>query len=69
MEDEIFVDQVDSPEIVDDFELGQEEVVDIKDKHVNKMKLKRRVSQYKVCGLTELHIVILGFEFVGCYLK
>ncbi|KAH7685352.1 ubiquitin-like domain-containing CTD phosphatase 1 protein [Dioscorea alata] len=48
VEDEIFVDQVDSPEIVDDFELGQDEVVDIKDKHVNKMKLKRRVSQYKI---------------------
>ncbi|KAJ0960287.1 hypothetical protein J5N97_001902 [Dioscorea zingiberensis] len=47
VEDEIFVDQVDSPEIVDDFELGQDEVVDIKDKDVNKMKLKRRVSQYK----------------------
>ncbi|KAJ0961391.1 hypothetical protein J5N97_000427 [Dioscorea zingiberensis] len=48
VEDEIFVDQVDSPEIVDDFELGQDEVVDIKDKDVNKMKLKRRVSQYKI---------------------
>lgn len=42
------MDQVDSPEIVDDFELGQDEVVDIKDKFVNKQKLKRRVNQYKV---------------------
>ena len=67
MEDEIFVDQVDSPEIVDDFELGQDEVVDIKDKDVNKMKLKRRVSQYKVCGLTKLHFMILGSEFVCCH--
>lgn len=32
VEDEIIVDQADSPEIVDDFELGQDEVVDIKDK-------------------------------------
>lgn len=43
------MDPVDSPEIIDDFELGQEEAVDIKDKEVNKQKLRRRVSQYKVC--------------------
>lgn len=48
VEDDIIVDQVDSPEIVDDFELGQDEVVDIKDKFVNKQKLKRRADQYKV---------------------
>lgn len=48
IEDDIIVDQVDSPEIVDDFELGQDEVVDIKDKFVNKQKLKRRADQYKV---------------------
>ncbi|KAL1828324.1 hypothetical protein DCAR_0207528 [Daucus carota subsp. sativus] len=48
VEDDIIVDQVDSPEIVDDFELGQDEVVDIKDKFVNKQKLKRRVNQYKI---------------------
>jgi hypothetical protein len=48
VEDEIIVDQADSPEIVDDFELGQDEVVDIKDKDVNKLKLSRRVAQYKV---------------------
>lgn len=39
---------MESPEIIDDFELGQDEVVDIKDKEVNKQKLKRRIEQYKV---------------------
>lgn len=48
VEDEIIVDPVDSPEIIDDFELGQEEAVDIKDKEVNKQKLRRRLSQYKI---------------------
>lgn len=48
VEDEIIVDPVDSPEIIDDFELGQEEAVDIKDKEVNKQKLRRRASQYKI---------------------
>lgn len=48
VEDEIFVGQVDAPEIVDDFELGQDEVVDIKDKEVNKQKLKRRIKHYKI---------------------
>ncbi|KAL7120193.1 hypothetical protein ACP275_02G108300 [Erythranthe tilingii] len=32
---DIFMDPVKSPEIIDDFELGQDEVVDIKDKEVN----------------------------------
>ncbi|KAL3515681.1 hypothetical protein ACH5RR_022583 [Cinchona calisaya] len=48
VEDDIFVDQVDSPEIMDDFELGQDEVVDIKDKEVNKQKLRRRIAQCKI---------------------
>lgn len=48
VEDEIIVDQVESPEIVDDFELGQDEAVDIKDKEVNKQKLRRRIDQCKV---------------------
>lgn len=48
LEDEIIVDQVESPEIVDDFELGQDEAVDIKDKEVNKQKLRRRIDQYKI---------------------
>ncbi|KAJ8755616.1 hypothetical protein K2173_022211 [Erythroxylum novogranatense] len=48
VEDDIIVDQVDSPEIVDDFEIGQDESVDIKDKEVNKQKLRRRIDQYKI---------------------
>ncbi|PIA47263.1 hypothetical protein AQUCO_01400146v1 [Aquilegia coerulea] len=48
VEDEILIDQVDAPEIIDDFELGKEEAVDIKDKEVNKNKLRRRISQYKI---------------------
>jgi len=48
VEDDIIVDQVDSPEIVDDFELGQDEAVDIKDKEVNKQKLRKRIDQFKV---------------------
>lgn len=48
VEDEIIIDQVDSPEVVDDFELGQDEVVEIKDKPVNQQKLRRRVQQYKI---------------------
>nr|XP_011470481.1 PREDICTED: ubiquitin-like domain-containing CTD phosphatase [Fragaria vesca subsp. vesca] len=35
IEDDIIVDPVDSPDIVDDFELGQNEAVDIKDNHLN----------------------------------
>ncbi|GAB2257796.1 hypothetical protein Droror1_Dr00013956 [Drosera rotundifolia] len=48
VEDEIIVDQEDSPEVVDDFELGQDEVLEIKDKPVNQQKLRRRVQQYKI---------------------
>ncbi|CAK9168262.1 unnamed protein product [Ilex paraguariensis] len=48
VEDDIIVDQVDSPEIIDDFELGQEEPVDIKDKEVNQEKLRRRIDRYKI---------------------
>lgn len=48
LEDDILVEPVDSPEIVDDFELGQDEAVDIKDKEVNKQKLRRRVDQFKI---------------------
>lgn len=51
VEDDIIVDQAESPEIIDDFELGQDEVVDIKDKEVNKQKLRRRIDQYKVSHL------------------
>lgn len=42
------MDPVETPEVIDDFELGQEEAVDIKDKEVNKQKLRRRANQYKV---------------------
>lgn len=42
------MDQVDSPEIIDDFEIGQDESTEIKDKEVNKQKLRRRIDQYKV---------------------
>ncbi|KAJ6389750.1 hypothetical protein OIU77_027967, partial [Salix suchowensis] len=39
---------MDSPEIIDDFELGQDEAVDIEDVEVNKQKLRRRIDQYEV---------------------
>ncbi|KAJ4965982.1 hypothetical protein NE237_017831 [Protea cynaroides] len=48
VEDDIIVDPVDAPEIIDDFELGEKEAVDIKDKEVNKQKLRRRIDQYKI---------------------
>lgn len=48
VEDDLIIDPIDSPEIVDDFELGQDEAVDIKDKEVNKQKLRRRIDQYKI---------------------
>ncbi|XP_047338006.1 ubiquitin-like domain-containing CTD phosphatase [Impatiens glandulifera] len=48
VEDDIIVDQVDSSEIVDDFEIGQDEAVDIKDKDINKQKLRRRIDQYNI---------------------
>lgn len=51
VEDDIIVDPVQSPEIIDDFDLGQDEVMDIKDKEVNKQKLRRRIEQYKVSYL------------------
>ncbi|KAL2904699.1 Ubiquitin-like domain-containing CTD phosphatase [Bienertia sinuspersici] len=47
IEDDLIIDPIDSPEILDDFELGQDEAVDIKDKEVNKQKLRRRIDQYK----------------------
>jgi len=48
VEDEIIVDPIDAPEIIDDFELGQDDVSEIKDKEVNKQKLRRRIEQYKI---------------------
>jgi len=48
VEDEILVDPVDAPEVLDDFELGDEETIDIKDREVNKQKLRRRIEQFKM---------------------
>jgi ubiquitin-like domain-containing CTD phosphatase 1 len=48
VEDEIHVDPVDSPEIVDDFELGERDTVNVQDSDVNKAKLRRRVDQFKL---------------------
>ncbi|KAF9612738.1 hypothetical protein IFM89_003748 [Coptis chinensis] len=48
VENDIIIDQVDAPEIIDDFEIGQVEAVHIKDKEANKQKLRRRISRYKI---------------------
>jgi hypothetical protein len=48
IEEEIFVGQEDSPELLDDLEFEQNEITAIKDKDVYKQKLRRRASQYKV---------------------
>lgn len=48
VEDDIIIDPVDAPEIVDDFEIGLDEAVEVKDKEINKQKLRRRIDQYKV---------------------
>lgn len=78
VEDEIFVDPLESSEIVDDFEIGQDEAVDIKDKEINKHKLKRRINQYKVsiyyqstlmrnicnCSQTLCYYVLILFSFL-----
>lgn len=47
-EEDLIVDPVDTPEILDDFELPQEEAIDIKDMQVNKLKLSRRINNFKV---------------------
>ncbi|XP_062177329.1 ubiquitin-like domain-containing CTD phosphatase [Alnus glutinosa] len=49
-EDDLIVEEMDSSEVVDDFELGNDEAVNIhiKDKEVNKQKLRRRINQYKI---------------------
>ncbi|CAI9103798.1 OLC1v1002356C1 [Oldenlandia corymbosa var. corymbosa] len=48
VESDLVLEQMDAPEIMDDFELGQDEAVDIKDKEVNKQKLRRRIEQCKI---------------------
>ncbi|XP_057419669.1 ubiquitin-like domain-containing CTD phosphatase [Lotus japonicus] len=47
-EEDLIVDPVEAPEIIDDLELPQEEAIDIKDMEVNKHKLTRRINQFKV---------------------
>jgi len=46
VEDDLIVEEMDSSEVVDDFELGNDEAVNIhiKDKEVNKQKLRRRIN-------------------------
>ena len=48
MEDELLVEPVDAPEILDDFEFEEVDNLDIQDREVNKQKLRRRIEQYKV---------------------
>ncbi|KAG2705405.1 hypothetical protein I3760_05G051600 [Carya illinoinensis] len=50
IEDDLLIEEVDSPEVVDDFDLENDEAVNIhvKDKEVNKQKLRRRIDQYKI---------------------
>lgn len=64
VEDEIIVDPLESSEIVDDFEIGQDEAVDIKDKEINKHKLKRRIKQYKVSIYHPS--ILMGLNICNC---
>uniref|UniRef100_M8BD99 protein-serine/threonine phosphatase n=1 Tax=Aegilops tauschii TaxID=37682 RepID=M8BD99_AEGTA len=48
VEDEIFVDRPDDPEVLDDYEIFKDEVTAIKDNVLYKQKVKRRASQYKI---------------------
>ena len=59
VEDEIFVDRPDDPEVLDDYEFFKDEVTAIKDNVLYKQKVKRRASQYKV--------YFLGI-FLSCYM-
>jgi ubiquitin-like domain-containing CTD phosphatase 1 len=61
-EEDLIVDPVESPEILDDFELPQEEAVDIKDMQVNKLKLSRRINHFKVLLL--LLLLLSQFHFI-----
>lgn len=62
VEDEILVDPVDTPEILDDFELGEEGIIDIKDREVNQQKLRRRIEQFKVIFLCSLRTALLSIN-------
>lgn len=57
------MDPVDSPEILDDFELPQQEAVDIKDMQVNQLKLTRRINHFKVVATA---IIQFQFHFFRC---
>ncbi|GER42897.1 ubiquitin-like domain-containing CTD phosphatase [Striga asiatica] len=48
VEDDIIVDPVESPEIIDDLELEQAEFIDIKDNEIYQQKLRRRIELYKI---------------------
>lgn len=61
------MDQAESPEIVDDFELGKEEAVDVKDKDVNKQKLKRRIDQYKVWDFDGIYMLMSQAYTTMCH--
>lgn len=48
IEDEILIEPVDAPELVDDLQLPQEEAVAIQDREENQRKLRRRAAAYKM---------------------
>lgn len=50
---------MDTPEILDDFELPQEEAIDIKDMQVNKLKLSRRINNFKVSTSIQFHYLCI----------
>lgn len=64
-EEDLLVDPVESPEILDDLELPKDEAVDIKDMEVNKLKLNRRIHHFKVLLLSpHFHFVFFFVSFV-----
>jgi ubiquitin-like domain-containing CTD phosphatase 1 len=70
-EEDLIVDPVESPEILDDFELPQEEAVDIKDMQVNKLKLSRRINHFKVLIHYYLNFIIffLLCSFISIFVR
>ena len=63
-EEDLIVDPVDTPEILDDFELPQEEAIDTKDMQVNKLKLSRRINNFKVSTIKFHYLCIFISMFV-----
>ena len=61
MEDELLVEPVDAPEILDDFEFEEADNLDIQDREVNKQKLRRRIEQYKV----DVRLLFQIFPFIN----